>query len=300
MQALIDEFITHVALERGQARNTQDTYRRMLQQFAGYLQGRKIERWGEVTSQHITNYLLDQRKKERAIGSLLIELAAIRVFFRFLYANRYVPSNVADTIDRPRRFKALPKSLSMADVDKLLEPPAVDDPRRVRDHAILEVMYASGLRVSELAGLRLENVNFETAFLRVIGKGNKERIVPIGSRALDRLRLYLDRVRPQFVRPHTPAALFINNRGRPFQRPSLWKLVSGCAKRAGIARHVSPHMLRHSFATHLLENGADLRVIQEMLGHADISTTQVYTHVDSQRLKGVHYQFHPRAKSKAG
>lgn len=296
MQALIDEFITHVALERGQAKNTQDTYRRMLTQFAGYLQGRNVQRWGEVTSQQITDYLLYQRKREMALNSILLELAAIRVLFRFLYANRFVPSNVAELIDRPRKFKSLPKSLSMADVDRLLQPPAGDDPRAVRDQAILEVMYASGLRVSELATLKLENINFESGFLRVIGKGNKERIVPIGRQALERLKFFLDRMRPKLVRPHSPSALFLSNRGRQLGRVTLWKLVSGCAKRAGIAKHVSPHMLRHSFATHLLENGADLRVIQEMLGHADISTTQVYTHVDSQRLKSVHYQFHPRAK----
>ncbi|MCX6900179.1 MAG: site-specific tyrosine recombinase XerD [Verrucomicrobia bacterium] len=296
MLALIDEFITHVALERGQAKNTQDTYRRMLTQFAGYLQGRNVQRWGEVTSQHITEYLLYQRKREMALNSILLELAAIRVFFRFLYANRFVPSNVAELIDRPRKFKSLPKSLSMADVDKLLQLPTGDDPRAVRDQAILEVMYASGLRASELATLKLENINFESGFLRVIGKGNKERIVPIGRQALERLKLYLDRMRPKLVRPHTPSALFLSNRGRQLSRVTLWKMVSGCAKRAGVAKHVSPHMLRHSFATHLLENGADLRVIQEMLGHADISTTQVYTHVDSQRLKSVHYQFHPRAK----
>jgi integrase/recombinase XerD len=296
MQALIDEFITHVALERGQAKNTQDTYRRMLTQFAGYLQGRDVARWGEVVSQHITDYLLYQRKREMALNSILLELAAIRVFFRFLYANRFVPSNVAELIDRPRKFRSLPKSLTMSDVDRLLQPPATEDPRAVRDQAILEVMYASGLRASELSSLKLENINFESGFLRVIGKGNKERIVPIGRQALERLKFYLDRMRPKLVRPHTPSALFLSNRGRQLNRATLWQLVSRSAKRAGVSKHVSPHMLRHSFATHLLENGADLRVIQEMLGHADISTTQVYTHVDSQRLKSVHYQFHPRAK----
>ena len=296
MQALIDEFITHVALERGQAKNTQETYQRLLQQFGGWLQSRDVVRWSEATAQHITDYLLAERKRERSIGTILLELAAIRVFFRFLYANRFVPSNVAETIDRPKKFKALPKSLTMAEVDKLLEPPATDDPRTLRDHAILEVMYASGLRVSELASLRLENVNFDSGFLRVIGKGNKERIVPIGREALERLRLYLDRVRPKLVRPHTPATLFLSDRGRSLQRSRVRLIVNRCAKRAGIAKSVHPHMLRHSFATHLLENGADLRVIQEMLGHADISTTQVYTHVDGQRLKGVHYKFHPRAR----
>ena len=299
MQALIDEFITHVTLERGQAKNTQETYRRMLGQFAGYLQCWDVQRWGGVTSKHITDYLLHQRKREMALNSILLNLAAIRVFFRFLYANRYVPSNVAETIDRPRKLRSLPKALSMSDVDRLLEPPATEDPRSVRDHAILETLYASGLRVSELATLTLENVNFETGFLRVIGKGNKERIVPIGKTALERLRSYLDHARPKLVRSHTPSALFIGNRGRRLRRDTLWRLVAGTAKRAGITKHVSPHMLRHSFATHLLENGADLRVIQEMLGHADISTTEIYTHVDSQRLKSVHYQFHPRAKMKA-
>jgi len=296
MQALIDEFIAHVALERGQAKNTQETYRRLLSQFAGWLQGRGLSRWSEVAAQHITDYLLAERKRERSLGTILLELAAIRVFFRFLYANRFVPSNVAETIDRPKKFRALPKSLTMAEVDKLLQPPATDDPPALRDHAILEVLYASGLRVSELASLRLENVHFDTGFLRVIGKGNKERIVPIGREAMGRLRVYLDRVRPALVKPHTPAMLFLSDRGRALQRSRIRLIVNRCAKRAGIAKSVHPHMLRHSFATHLLENGADLRVIQEMLGHADISTTQVYTHVDSQRLKGVHFRFHPRAK----
>lgn len=296
MQALIDEFISHVALERGQSKNTQETYRRLLMQFAGWLQGREIARWSEVVSDHITGYLLAERKRERSIGTILLELAAIRVFFRFLYANRFVPSNVAETIDRPKKFKALPKSLTMAEVDKLLEPPATEDPHALRDHAILEVMYASGLRVSELASLRLENINFDTGFLRVIGKGNKERIVPIGRGALERLRLYLEHARPKLVKPHTPATLFLSDRGRALQRSRIRLIINRCAKRAGVAQSVHPHMLRHSFATHLLENGADLRVIQEMLGHADISTTQVYTHVDSQRLKGVHFRFHPRSK----
>jgi integrase/recombinase XerD len=299
MQALIDEFITHVTLERGQAKNTQETYQRMLGQFAGYLQSRDVQRWGEVTAKHVSDFLMHQRKREMALNSILLNLAAIRVFFRFLYANRYVPSNVAETVDRPRKLRALPKALSMSDVDKLLAPPAMEDPRAVRDHAILETLYASGLRVSELASLTLENVNFETGFLRVIGKGNKERIVPIGREALQWLQRYLDNARPKLVRPHTPSALFIGNRGRQLRRDSLWHLVAGTAKRVGISKHVSPHMLRHSFATHLLENGADLRVIQEMLGHADISTTEIYTHVDSQRLKSVHYQFHPRAKMKS-
>ncbi len=230
-------------------------------------------------------------------ASVYLQVAALRAFFRFAVDEGFVPKNPAEDLALPKRWKTLPKALTEEEIDRLLTPPApeVADPNQLCDHAVLELAYASGLRLAELRGIRLEQLHLDAGFVTVIGKGDKERVVPVGASAVTALRRYLA-VRPKLVRPKSPAAVFLTSRGSAFAHVTLWLRIGKCVQRRGIGRHVTPHMLRHSFATHLMEHGADLRVIQELLGHASIATTEVYTHVAGQRLAEIHDRYHPRAK----
>jgi integrase/recombinase XerD len=223
-----------------------------------------------------------------------LEIAALRAFYRFCESERLLPANLAEHLSLPRRWKRLPKALSYEEVERLLAPLQPETPASLCDQALLELAYASGLRLAELCGLRLEQLHLDAGFVNVIGKGNKERVVPVGRRAVASLERYLEAGRPGLVKPRSPASVFLTRRGTPFAPVTLWLHLKRRARLAGIARNVTPHMLRHSFATHLLEHGADLRVIQELLGHASIATTEVYTHLSGQRLRDVHRKFHPR------
>jgi integrase/recombinase XerD len=223
-----------------------------------------------------------------------LEIAALRAFYRFAENEKHLPRNVAENLSLPRRWQRLPKGLSDAEIAQLLAPETPASPPTLCDHAVLELAYASGLRLAELRGLRLEQLHLEAGFINVIGKGNKERVVPLGRKAVEALKQYLEAGRPKLVNRRSPANVFLTKRGTPFAAVTLWLRIKQRARRAVIARNVTPHMLRHSFATHLLEHGADLRVIQELLGHASISTTEVYTHVAGSRLREVHRKFHPR------
>ena len=227
--------------------------------------------------------------------SVYLEIAALRAFYRFAEAEGHVPVNVAENLSLPRRWKRLPKALTNDEITKLLVPEAPETPESLRDQAILELAYASGLRLAELKGVRLEQLHLEAGFINVIGKGNKERVVPVGRKAVAALNRYLEAGRPKLVTPKSPANVFLTRRGTPFAPVTLWLRIKKRVRRAGVERNITPHMLRHSFATHLLERGADLRVIQELLGHANISTTEIYTHVTGNRLRDVHRKFHPRA-----
>ena len=220
----------------------------------------------------------------------------LRAFFRFTEQNNFLPSNPAANLALPRRAKRLPKDLTNAEIAQILRPLPMDTPEALCDQAILELAYASGLRLSELKDLRLEQLHLDEGFATVIGKGNKERVVPIHRLAVDLLRRYIDAARPKLVSAKSPGVVFLTNRGTQFARETLWGRIKRRIARSGIERNVTPHMLRHSFATHLLENGADLRVIQELLGHSSIATTEIYTHVTSGRLREIHRKFHPRAK----
>jgi integrase/recombinase XerD len=235
-------------------------------------------------------------EKERGLSpnSISRNLAAIKVFFRFLAANRFVRSDITDVLESPRIWRHLPDVLTIAEVERLLNSPRTGTYYGRRDKALLEVMYASGLRVSEAANLRTSDVNLEVGYVRCMGKGSKERIVPLGREARKAIDAYLKLARPRLSPEGASDALFITRLGKPFTRVGIWKIIKQCTRRAKIKKEVTPHSLRHSFATHLLSRGADLRVVQEMLGHADIATTQIYTHVDSDRLKSVHKKFHPR------
>jgi integrase/recombinase XerD len=227
--------------------------------------------------------------------SIYAEIAALRAFYKFAENEKFVPVNVAENLSLPRRWKRLPKALSNDEIERLLKPEEPATPEALCDQAILEVAYASGLRLSELRNLRLEQLHLDAGFINVIGKGNKERVVPVGRKAVAALKRYIEKARPKLVTPKSPANVFLTKRGTPFAAVTLWLRVKNRVRRAGVERNITPHMLRHSFATHLLEHGADLRVIQELLGHANIGTTEIYTHVTGNRLRDIHRKFHPRA-----
>lgn len=296
MEREIDRFIRFLAVEKGLSLNYQLSVRRSLEAFDEWLKREHaVEEPGEVSLQHLTSYLSERRLTDRlAASSLRIQLIALKIFFRHLAAGGKVSADVADQIDSPRLEKYLPETLNEPTVNRLLE--SIDDtlPLSRRDRAMLELLYASGLRVSELTGARLENLFLEDGAIRVTGKGNKTRIVPVGSAAREAIGLYLEGERPSLVSRHSGSEIFLSKHGKKLSTTRVWQIVKERARFAGIESNVYPHLLRHSFATHLLGNGADLRVIQELLGHADIATTQIYTHVDQKHLRDVHRKFHPR------
>jgi integrase/recombinase XerD len=306
MEALIDDFIQHLRNERGQSENTQQTYSAILLRFVEWAQSAGVIDWKQVEFRHLMDFLQHERARvpsgvargsTRRLSSetIYLEIAALRGFYRFAENERYLPTNVAENLSLPRRWKRLPKALSDDEIRQLLKPVPPETPAGLCDQAVLELAYSSGLRISELRDLRLEQLQLESGFLTVIGKGNKERVVPVGRKAIEVIQRYLAGGRPNLVTSRTPSNVFITSRGTAFSRITLWKRIKARAKRTGIERNITPHMLRHSFATHLLEHGADLRIIQELLGHASINTTEIYTHVAGHRLRDVHRQFHPRA-----
>jgi integrase/recombinase XerD len=295
VEQLIDAFLDHLTVERGLASNTRVAYRADLAQFADFLHRRGVEHLNDAQRQLITEYLLHRRKGGLSARSLSRHLAAIRTFCRFLSREKLLAADPTQTIDSPKLWRTLPHSLDYEEVGCLLAAPDTRTRLGIRDKAMLEFMYATGLRVSEVAHIQLGDINFEAGFLRSLGKGSKERIVPIGKQAIDWMQRYLREARTSFTGADTVGEVFLSTRGLPLSRKTIWVLVKKYARRAGISKNITPHTLRHSFASHLLNNGGDLRVIQEMLGHADISTTQIYTHVDQQRLKETHYRFHPRS-----
>ncbi|MDD5350066.1 MAG: tyrosine recombinase XerD [Chthoniobacteraceae bacterium] len=284
-----------MATERGLSDNYQLSTRRSLEAFAAWLaQARDIHTPGQVARAHITEYLGVCKEKGLAAASIKLVVVALKIFFRFLHLRKELPHDVAELLPLPRVERFLPETLNEAEVERLLESIPTDQPLGLRDRAMVELLYASGLRISELVNARLEHLFLEEKIIRVTGKGNKTRLVPVGGKACAALAAYLERERPRYVKRRTGSELFLSVRGGKLTTVRCWQIIKARAKFAGLEENVYPHLLRHSFATHLLANGADLRLIQEMLGHADISTTQVYTHVDSSRLKAVHRKFHPR------
>jgi integrase/recombinase XerD len=305
MRTLVEEFLQHLRHEKGQAEHTQRAYALCLNRFVDWAEKRPLANWGAVRLRDLMDFLEQERGRKPARApenstlrlsseSIYLEIASLRAFYKFAEAEKCVSTNLAANLSLPRRWKRLPKALTLEEVDRILEPETVATPAALCDQAVLEVAYASGLRLAELRDLRLEQLHLEARFINVIGKGNKERVVPIGSKAVTALERYLKVGRPELVTAKSPAAVFLTKRGTPFASVTLWLRIKKRVKRAGIGRNVTPHMLRHSFATHLLEHGADLRVIQELLGHASISTTEIYTHVSGRRLRDIHRDFHPR------
>lgn len=295
MNALIEQFLDYVTLERGLSENTRTAYRSDLVSFASFLQRRKVPSFNAVTRKHILDYLMSEKDRGLGVRSISRRLVAIKIFFAYLLQEGMLSRNVTTAMDSPRLWKILPGVMSQKEVERMLVSPQGDSRYAVRDRALLELMYATGLRVSEAANLAVEDIHFDSDYLRCTGKGNKTRIVPFGDKARAGLRRYLEEARPLFAGERPVREVFLTARGAKFSRKGIWKLVRKYAMASGIDKPVSPHTLRHSFASHLLANGAPLRVIQEMLGHADIATTQVYTHVDAGRLRAVHARFHPRA-----
>jgi integrase/recombinase XerD len=297
MRFLLDQFMDHLALERGLSVNTRQAYAHDLTEFLAFLSRRGRAGIQAVERRDILDFLMESKQKGLAAASLARRLVAIKVFFRHLAREGLLATNVADAMDSPRLWKILPPTLTIEEVDRLLAAPDPSTVRGRRDRAILETFYATGLRVSELAALTLESLHFDAEYVRCVGKGDKERVVPIGGRAMAAVRAWLERGRPAYAPRGGGAsrAVFLSRLGKPLSRVTLWRHIRTYARRAGIRKEISPHTLRHSFASHLLAHGASLRVIQEMLGHADISTTQIYTHVDQGRLQSIHHQYHPRA-----
>jgi integrase/recombinase XerD len=290
----IEAFLAFISLERGLSANTVAGYRRDLDQAAKFLARSGAADWRAVTPAQAGGWIHSLTNARYTVASLARKLTALRMLARFLVREKLREDDFTALLSGPKLVRRIPGTLSADEVARLLTAPTGGDARALRDRALLELFYSSGLRASELAGLMLQQVDLEHGFLRVFGKGSKERVVPVGGRACEALAVYLAAGRPHFVKPRTGSQLFLNHRGAALSRVMLWMLVKKFARRAGITKNVTPHALRHSFATHLLTGGADLRAIQEMLGHASISTTQIYTAVEPQRLADHHAKFHPR------
>jgi integrase/recombinase XerD len=290
----IDGFIAFLDLERGLSRHTRENYQRDLDQAATWLARQEVANWRTVSPAQASEWLHALSRADFAVASLARKLTALRVFARYLVREKLRSDDFTALLAGPKLGRRLPETLSVDEVSRLLAAPGAGDPAALRDRALLELFYSSGLRVTELGGLMLQQIDLEQGFLRVFGKGSKERVVPIGGRACAAIATYLSAGRPHFVKTRTGSQLFLSNRGGALSRITLWYIVKKHARRAGITQNVKPHLLRHSFATHLLSGGADLRAIQEMLGHASIATTQIYTAVEPQRLLDQHAKFHPR------
>ena len=314
MQTLVEDFLQYLRHERGQSDNTAKTYAALLGKFTTWAAKQNLADWRDVELKHLMAFLSHERVRSAAIGrpatregaapkparrmsgeSVYLEIAALRAFYKFAENEKILPANPAENLSLPRRWKRVPKALSDEEITKLLKPEEAATPDTLCDQAILELAYASGLRLSELKNLRLEQLHLDAGFINVIGKGNKERVVPVGKTAIAALNRFIEAGRPKLITPKSPANVFLTKRGGPFASVTLWLRIKNRVRRAGIGRNITPHMLRHSFATHLLEHGADLRVIQELLGHANIGTTEIYTHVAGSRLREIHRKFHPRA-----
>jgi len=295
LQEKIEEFINYLAVEKGLAKNTLLAYDRDLTQYYSYLSKRGITSWQETEQNNILVFLMYLQGQGQTSNSISRKLAAIKSFYRFLALDNYLPENPAQLLSSPKLERRLPRVLDVQEVESLLAAPKGGGPVALRDRAMLELLYATGLRVSELVTLPLIEVNLSLGYLKCLGKGAKERIVPLGSLAQEAIEAYLAKGRPMLLKGASSLYLFLNQQGKPLTRQGFWKIIKKYAQEAKIIKQITPHTLRHSFATHLLENGADLRSVQEMLGHVDISTTQIYTHLTKQKLKEIYDSTHPRA-----
>lgn len=295
MQVLLDQFLDYIALEKGLSPHTRAAYGNDLGRLLLFLQRKGIASINNVTRRHLLDYLMWEKDQGLGPNSLSRRLVAIRVFLRYLQNEGLLTGNVTETMDSPRLWKLLPSTLTPREVEELLDAPRLDRSLGLRDRALLETLYGTGLRVSEVSHLRVQDLHFDSGYLRCIGKGRKERVVPLGGAAATFLKRYIEEQRPALLKRGDVPEVFLSSRGAALNRKTIWQMLRRYARARGILKKVSPHTLRHSFATHMLANDAPLRVIQEMLGHADIATTQIYTHVDATRLKSIHHQFHPRA-----
>jgi integrase/recombinase XerD len=293
---LLESFDDHLALEQGSAERTREAYHRDLERFAAFALARSVRAPGQVDARLLRGFVFHLKDLGLSPASIRRTVSALRTYFAFLLGEQVLSADPSERLELPSRWRTLPDVLTVAEVDRLLAAPTMDDPLYFRDRAMLELAYAAGLRVSEWTNLGMRDVSVDEGVVRVFGKGSRERLVPIGRSAMSAVVVYLRELRPRLERDaRGKGVLFLNARGEPLTRMGAWKILRKYVARAGISKRVSPHTLRHSFATHLLEGGADLRAVQEMLGHADITTTQIYTHVDREYLRKVHRQFHPRS-----
>jgi integrase/recombinase XerD len=291
---LLARFSDYVTLEQGLSPRTIEAYQRDLVRFAEYAESKGIAAPVDITAKVMREYVYHLKDLGLSPASIRRNVSAIRTYFRFLTGDGIVVRDPSERLETPKRWRSLPEVLTVEEVQTLLASPTLDDNLVFRDRAMLELAYGAGLRVSEWITLGLRDLLLEDGLVRVFGKGSKERLVPIGRSAIGALAVYIREQRPRLEKGEGKGILFLNARGRPLTRMGAWKILRGHVDRAGITKHVSPHTLRHSFATHLLEGGADLRAVQEMLGHVDIATTQIYTHVDREYLRQVHRSYHPR------
>jgi len=291
---LIPRFLDFIALEEGLSRLTQNAYEKDLTRFAEYADSKGHAAPLDVTARMLREYVYHLKDLGLSPASIRRNVSAIRTYFRFLIGDGIVVRDPSERLETPKRWRELPDVLSVDEIKRLIAAPTLDDNMVFRDRALLELAYGAGLRVSEWISLTVRDLLFEEGLVRVFGKGSKERLVPIGRSAIGAAAIYLRELRPKLEKGEGKGILFLNARGRPLTRMGAWKILRGYVERAEITKHVTPHTLRHSFATHLLEGGADLRAVQEMLGHVDISTTQIYTHVDREYLRQVHRSYHPR------
>jgi integrase/recombinase XerD len=297
MDEQLKDFMHYLIVEKGLAKNTIVSYERDLKSYLHYIKTiESLQSLNDVQRVHIVHFLSFLKEQGKSSKTLARHIASVRAFHQFLLRDKATEQDPSVLIDTPKQQRLLPKVLSLREVEVLLDSPSPKDHYGIRDKAMLELLYATGIRVSELIGLNLDDIQLTMGFVRCMGSGNKERIIPIGRAAIEAIQNYLEHGRAHFVTTkHHDDALFLNHQGHRLTRQGCWKIIKKLAKEAGIDKQLTPHTLRHSFATHLLENGADLKAVQEMLGHADISTTQIYTNVTKSRIKDVYSKFHPRA-----
>lgn len=290
-----DRFLDHLHLERGLSPRTLDAYARDIGRLVDFLEGRGVARPADVRASDLRDFVYSLKDRGLAASSIRRNISAVRTYWSFLTGEGYVETDPTERVELPRTWRRLPDTLSRHDVERLVDAPDPNDPLYWRDRALLEFAYASGVRVGELTALKIRDLDLDEGLAAVFGKGSKERLVPVGGAAIRALQVYLRETRPRLDRGRAEGVVFLNARGGALSRMGVWKILRRHVERAGITKRVTPHTLRHSFATHLLEGGADLAAVQEMLGHADISTTQIYTHVEREYLRDVHRRHHPRA-----
>ncbi|MGB9662707.1 MAG: site-specific tyrosine recombinase XerD [Moorellaceae bacterium] len=295
MRELLDDFLYYLAVERGLAENTLASYHSDLEQYFAYLAQAKVKSIKDTSRGLIVAYLVQLQSQGRSPATICQHLAALRAFYQFLVREGVLDSDPTAAMESPRQAKKLPRVLTVEEIDLLLKQPQPNTPAGLRDKAMLELLYASGLRVSELVALNVDQVNLQEGYVRCLGKGSRERVVPIGAVASFYVKVYLEQGRARLLKDRRDPALFVNQNGKRLSRQGCWKIIKAYARAAGLPHHITPHTLRHSFATHLLENGADLRSVQELLGHADISTTQIYTHLTQKKIREIYHHTHPRA-----
>ena len=294
LDILADQYLNYLMIEKGLSEKTLEFYESDLTRYFNFLQNNAIKNIAEADSTVILKHLIDLKKENLSAKSRARHLVALRGFYKFLLQKKIIDNNPAKLIDLPKTELKLPDVLSVDEIKRILEIPDTSNAKGIRNAAMLELLYAAGLRVSELINIKIININTEACFVKVFGKGSKERIVPIGQYARDKIEFYIRAARPELLKTNVSKYLFVARAGKPMTRQGFWKLLRKYALKTGIVKNVTPHSLRHSFATHLLEGGADLRAVQVMFGHVDISTTQIYTHVARDHLIKMHKKYHPR------